>query len=540
MNVVLCILSFQNLGKDEFGIEYHHRQLNTALMSDPIVVVKREIVTNVSVDEEYDEFDVLTENSADSATAIQKALESAAGRSRNDDKAFAESAAAIIADSIASSMAQSADNDSNNDLPQSATEDRLKLSSNAIFRFDIVGDSDKERAYQPAANQTASIGKSTSAVLEARKAFQDIAEVYGSGVGDHSIALMDSSGSLPIALNSKGDEGRDAVSSASVRLGDKANLKITAIEEEDEEAAELEEMEEEMQELKNQENKQLLVDEWDSVNIVEQQVNVSTSLVPIQSSESSGNIFSKWNYEKAIKYLETINLSIYESAIVTTTGEKKSTGWFGGGIKELNFAQCKSALQFPFLVAQVDYDPVLIQHLHMLLSIFVSLYGPRQSDGSSTSSLGVVGKHWELIGFQGSDPRTDLNRSMKMLTIVLVSAILRRSQSIFLLLLLRVLQMINLIDNDPTLARTAYRMSTAVAITQPKVGRPIDLSWPFMCVSIMFTKEALQALRSGVLNDICNKEKAIMPVLGRFHAGCFYYFLKYVRHYRMLFSIIMY
>lgn len=33
----------------------------------------------------------------------------------------------------------------------------------------------------------------------------------------------------------------------------------------------------------------------------------------------------------------------------------------------------------------------------------------------------VVGGHWESIGFQGLDPGTDLNRSMKMLTILQVS-----------------------------------------------------------------------------------------------------------------------
>jgi hypothetical protein len=32
----------------------------------------------------------------------------------------------------------------------------------------------------------------------------------------------------------------------------------------------------------------------------------------------------------------------------------------------------------------------------------------------------LVGKHWEAIGFQGLDPSTDLNRSMKMLTILQV------------------------------------------------------------------------------------------------------------------------
>ena len=31
-----------------------------------------------------------------------------------------------------------------------------------------------------------------------------------------------------------------------------------------------------------------------------------------------------------------------------------------------------------------------------------------------------MGAHWDDIGFQGLDPRTDLNRSMKLLTILLV------------------------------------------------------------------------------------------------------------------------
>lgn len=35
----------------------------------------------------------------------------------------------------------------------------------------------------------------------------------------------------------------------------------------------------------------------------------------------------------------------------------------------------------------------------------------------------AVGLHWDNIGFQGSDPCTDVNRSMKMLAVLQVSVV---------------------------------------------------------------------------------------------------------------------
>ena len=54
----------------------------------------------------------------------------------------------------------------------------------------------------------------------------------------------------------------------------------------------------------------------------------------------------------------------------------------------------------------------------------------------------------------------------------------------------------------------------------------IDYTWPFMCVSVLFTKEALQTLRSGVLNKYCNQRKSIFSVLTDFHHASFLEFGK--------------
>jgi hypothetical protein len=41
-------------------------------------------------------------------------------------------------------------------------------------------------------------------------------------------------------------------------------------------------------------------------------------------------------------------------------------------------------------------------------------------NGGGSTMCPRQGAHWEAIGFQGSDPRTDLNRSMKMLSVLQV------------------------------------------------------------------------------------------------------------------------
>lgn len=57
--------------------------------------------------------------------------------------------------------------------------------------------------------------------------------------------------------------------------------------------------------------------------------------------------------------------------------------------------------------------------------------------------------------------------------------------------------------------------------TRRKQNHGIDLTWPFMCVSINFTKSALQMLRSGALNKKCNKRKDVLSVIHDFHHALF-------------------
>ena len=80
---------------------------------------------------------------------------------------------------------------------------------------------------------------------------------------------------------------------------------------------------------------------------------------------------------------------------------------------KLSYPNCDADLRFPFLVAQLDYNPNDPVHFKILRSVYSSLTG-------ITSPLSMTGPHWDDIGFQGLDPCTDINRSMKMFAVLQV------------------------------------------------------------------------------------------------------------------------
>lgn len=99
--------------------------------------------------------------------------------------------------------------------------------------------------------------------------------------------------------------------------------------------------------------------------------------------------------------------------------------------------------------------------------------------------------------------------------------------------------MLSYIEHDPVVAQRIFDLSQSAndpagsapqSIAERNARSAKDTSWPFMCVAIMFTKEALQCLRRGALNDKCNKHKTVFGVINQFHRACFAELEKYVRN----------
>jgi hypothetical protein len=98
-------------------------------------------------------------------------------------------------------------------------------------------------------------------------------------------------------------------------------------------------------------------------------------------------------------------------------------------------------------------------------------------------------------------------------------------------------QALHLVSTQRVLARKLHALSRFGDKYDPGVARADrqggdrsrglgggDLTWPFMCVSINFTKDSLQTLRSGALNKKCNKRKDVLSVLFVLHHALFYDF----------------
>jgi len=97
--------------------------------------------------------------------------------------------------------------------------------------------------------------------------------------------------------------------------------------------------------------------------------------------------------------------------------------------------------------------------------------------------------------------------------------------------------MLSFIEMDRAGAMRAFELSMSNCIPEPGTAPTSvaernaraanDSSWPFMCVAIMFTKEALQALRKGVFNEKIMKRQSVFSVLNEYHRACFAEFERY-------------
>lgn len=143
----------------------------------------------------------------------------------------------------------------------------------------------------------------------------------------------------------------------------------------------------------------------------------------------------------------------------------------------------------------------------------------------------MLGAHWDRIGFQGLDPRTDINRSMKMFAVLQVHRSTCYAYSLFaycnrcICMLLK--QVLHLVENFQSFARDLHQLSN-VFIRNADGEILKDLTWPFFCVSIGFTKHAVQTFRSGALNKECNKKQDILSALHEYHRACFSVFARCV------------
>jgi len=104
-----------------------------------------------------------------------------------------------------------------------------------------------------------------------------------------------------------------------------------------------------------------------------------------------------------------------------------------------------------------------------------------------------IGSHWEVLGFQNGDPRTDLNRSGGLLNVI---------------------HLFFMFANYYDLFKAAYRLS-----------QDYEQQFPLACVSINITRIVLDCFLSGHLSELCNSnQKGVLDTACHVHSGGLYHF----------------
>ncbi|GMF12114.1 unnamed protein product [Phytophthora lilii] len=145
----------------------------------------------------------------------------------------------------------------------------------------------------------------------------------------------------------------------------------------------------------------------------------------------------------------------------------------------LTFAGAIEERDRVFCIAATAFDA----HNDVVIGILQTIY--RKVTKSPRDVL-LIGRHWEDIGFQGTDPSTDL-RGCGVLSL---------------------LQMLHLVEAYPDLAHRFYALS-----------QHPTRHFPFACVLINITLQCVVALRAGALYPECNKHASVLTGMNRLHVA---------------------
>ncbi|CAM9731746.1 unnamed protein product, partial [Pylaiella littoralis] len=233
--------------------------------------------------------------------------------------------------------------------------------------------------------------------------------------------------------------------------------------------------------------------EWETIdqlrtaeNSVPMEKGVGGTLQPVNIDEDNLMISTK----EVLRYFRSQDLTVYATVIIPFEAPESRFGLFRRA-PTLKFPNAEELRDEVFLVAQIKYTPDEVMHRRLIQTIYRRMTKEKRACPD-------VGPHWDTIGFQGIDPCTDLNRSMGMFALFQ--------------------QVLYLLETQLEFAMVLYRLSLA------------DVTgWPFLCVSIGFTKEAVRVLRRGGCFSECNRRQCVLEVVHELHQAQFHAFLELYR-----------
>ena len=229
------------------------------------------------------------------------------------------------------------------------------------------------------------------------------------------------------------------------------------------------------------------VDEWDQVNALrEEEEHVRASEAGEREEDHSGEKrFASISYVNAKQgIVEKIDVAALKPTLHVEDAP-------AGGCLACLFApprldgdELKRDRDEMFATARTKLDDENEVHLRVLHTLYTRLMG-------TDRAMPRYGKHWEDVGFQGSDPATDL-RGCGMLGLTQLLCLVTRS------------------------------FTNAAAIHE--LSRDSTQEFPMAPLSINLTHTALKAVRRGLLNKEARRLGSVWAAADAFYCGAFYEF----------------
>lgn len=222
----------------------------------------------------------------------------------------------------------------------------------------------------------------------------------------------------------------------------------------------------------------------------------------VKRSPSSGGTFTSFiTYAQVLQHFQVTDMSTELTRIqpeVQYSGLKAVTHKVFGPPK-ITGRRLKQERDLVFAIAQHKLDYTEPLHSSVLQTIFKKLTG-----GNEMVDCPRFGSHWEVIGFQGSDPATDL-RATGFLS------------------LCHLLYLVDVKDRL-TLAHKIYQLS-----------KSSHNPFPFCVLCINTTRIALSALREGYLTKECRRQGAVISVVSHFFVATLFYYYETYRQKQLTF-----
>ncbi|XP_041855236.1 ELMO domain-containing protein 3 isoform X2 [Melanotaenia boesemani] len=212
--------------------------------------------------------------------------------------------------------------------------------------------------------------------------------------------------------------------------------------------------------------------EWDALETIQPALTEDSNPTPLIS------------FNEALQYFQTTDLGDLLRNIQPTirrTGLAAITHFLFGPPRL--HRELLEERDLVFAIAQCPVDNSQTVHMRVLQTIYKRLIGSRLD-------CPRYGAHWENIGFQGTDPATDLRGT----------GFLGLMHTLYFVM-------------DPEtlpLARDIYKLS-----------QHPSQNFPFCVMSINMTRIALQVLREEALSKECNRRQQVVGVLNEFYVATY-------------------